>query len=191
MRLILTLIAAALLAGNLSACAPVVAGAAAEGGLMAADRRTSGAFVEDEAIEWKGLKQINDALGDKIHVNVTSYNRNVLLTGEAFDDASKQKAESVVKGIENVRSVTNELVVGMASSMTSRSNDAYLTSKVKTRMLTENKFPANYVKVVTEGGAVYLMGMVTRKEADDAVEIARGTDGVQKVVKVFEYVVVQ
>ena len=191
MRLILTLIAAAILVVNLTACAPVVVGAAAEGGLMAADRRTSGAYVEDEAIEWKGLKQINDALGDKIHVNVTSYNRNVLLTGEASDDTAKQKAESVVKGIENVRTVTNELVVGMASSMTARSNDSYITTKVKSRMLTENKFPANYVKVVTEGSTVFLMGMVTRKEADDAVEIARGTDGVEKVVKVFEYVVVQ
>jgi len=190
MRLILALIAAALLAGNLSACAPVAVGAAAEGGLMAADRRTSGAYVEDEAIEWKGLKQINDTLGDKIHVNVTSYNRNVLLTGEAIDEASKQKAESLARDIENIRSVTNELIVAGASSMTSRSNDSYLTSKVKARMLTENKFPANYVKVVTENSTVYLMGMVTRKEADDAVEIARGTDGVQKVVKVFEYVVV-
>jgi osmotically-inducible protein OsmY len=191
MRLILAMVAAALLAGNLTACAPVVVGAAAGGGLMASDRRTSGAYVEDEGIEWKGEKQINDALGDKIHVNVTSYNRNVLLTGEAYDEASKQKAESVIKGIENVRTVTNEMVVGMASSMTSRSNDSYITTKVKSRMLTENKFPANYVKVVTEGATVFLMGMVTRKEADDAVEIARGTDGVEKVVKVFEYVVVQ
>lgn len=191
MRLILTLIAAALLAGNLSACAPVAVGAAAGGGSMAADRRTSGAYVEDESIEWKGLKQIGDALGDKIHVNVTSYNRNVLLTGEAIDEASKKKAESIAKDIENVRTVTNELIIAGASSITSRSNDSYLTTKVKTRMLTENKFPANYVKVVTENSTVYLLGMVTRKEAEDAVEIARGTDGVQKVVKVFEYVIVQ
>ncbi len=191
MRLILTLIAVTLLAGNLSACAPVAVGAAASGGVMAADRRTSGAYVEDEAIEWKGLKQINDALGDKIHVNVTSFNSNVLLTGEAIDEASKQKAESVVKGIEHVRSVTNELVIAGASSITSRSNDSYLTTKVKTRMLSENKFPVNFVKVVTESATVYLMGMVTRKEAEDAVEIARGTDGVEKVVKVFEYVVLE
>jgi osmotically-inducible protein OsmY len=191
MRLILALIATALLAGNLTACAPVVVGAAAQGGLIAADRRTSGTYVEDEAIEWKGLKQIGDALGDKIHVNVTSYNRNVLLTGEVIDEAGKQKAESIAKGIENVRTVTNELIIAGASSMSSRGNDSFLTSKVKTRMLTENKFPANYVKVVTENSTVYLMGMVTRKEADEAVEIARGTDGVQKVVKVFEYVVVQ
>lgn len=191
MRVIFNLLVVAILAGNLSACAPVVVGAAAEGGAMAADRRTSGAFVEDEAIEWKGLKQTNDALGDKIHVNVTSYNRNVLLTGEAIDEASKQKAEAIVKAIENVRTVTNELAIAGVSSLTSRSNDSYLTSKVKTRMLTENKFPVNYVKVVTENSTVYLMGMVTRKEAEDAVEIARGTDGVQKVVKVFEYVVLE
>lgn len=191
MRLILSLIAAAILAGNLSACAPVAVGAAASGGVMAADRRTSGAYVEDEAIEWKGLKQISDALGDKIHVNVTSYNRNVLLTGEATDEAAKQKAGSIVKELENVRSVTNELTVGLPSSIASRSNDSYLTSVVKTRMLTENKFPVNYVKVVTEAATVFLLGLVTRKEADDAVEIARGTEGVEKVVKVFEYVVVQ
>jgi len=190
MRLRLTRIAAARLAANLSACVPVAAGAAAEGGLIASDRRTSGAYVEDEAIEWKAVKQINNTLGDKAHVNVTSYNRNVLLTGEVADEAAKQKVESLIKGIENVRTVTNELTIGMLSSITARGNDSYLTSKVKARMLAENKFSANYVKVVTEAGAVYLMGLVTRKEADDAVEIARGTDGVEKVVKVFEYVVV-
>lgn len=191
MRFTLTLIAAALMAGNLSGCVPVVAGGAATGGLMAADRRTSGAYVEDEAIELKAESRINEKLGDKIHANVTSFNRNVLITGEAIDEPSRQSAEAVVKGVENVRNVTNELGIAGASSFSSRSNDAYLTSKVKTRMLTENKFPANYVKVVTENSTVYLMGMVTRKEAEDAVEIARGTDGVQKVVKVFEYVVIE
>src|SRR5574343_592842 len=109
MRLILTLLAAAMIAGNLAACAPAAVGAAAGGGVMAADRRTSGAYVEDEAIEWKGLKQIGDALGDKIHVNVTSYNRNVLLTGEAIDEASRKRAESIAKDIQNVRNVSNEL----------------------------------------------------------------------------------
>jgi osmotically-inducible protein OsmY len=191
MRLLITLIAAALLAGNLAGCVPVVAGGAAAGGLMAADRRTSGAYVEDQEIEIKGEKRISDKLGDKIHVNVTSFNRNVLITGEAIDEASKQTAESIVKEIENVRSVTNELIIGGASSLSARSNDSYITSKVKARMLSENRFPATYVKVVTEDSTVYLMGMVTRKEAEDAVEIARGTEGVQKVVKVFEYVVVE
>jgi osmotically-inducible protein OsmY len=191
MRLLITLIAAALLAGNLAGCVPVVAGGAAAGGLMAADRRTSGAYVEDQEIEIKGEKRISDKLGDKIHVNVTSFNRNVLITGEAIDEASKQTAEGIVKEIENVRSVTNELIIGGASSLSARSNDSYITSKVKARMLSENRFPANYVKVVTEDSTVFLMGMVTRKEAEEAVEIARSTDGVRKVVKVFEYVVEQ
>ena len=191
MRLLLALITTVMLAGNLSGCAPVVAGGAAAGGLMAADRRTSGAYVEDQGIEIKAESRISEKLGDKIHVNVTSFNRNVLITGEAIDENTKQTAESIVKNIENVRSVTNDLIIAGASSMSSRSNDSYLTSKVKTRMVTENRFPANYVKVVTENSTVYLMGMVTRQEADDAVEIARGTDGVQKVVKVFEYVVVE
>src|SRR3989338_3386353 len=191
MRLLLALITTVMLAGNLSGCAPVVAGGAAAGGLMAADRRTSGAYVEDQGIEIKAESRISEKLGDKIHVNVTSFNRNVLITGEAIDENTKQTAESIVKNIENVRSVTNDLIIAGASSMSSRSNDSYLTSKVKTRMVTENRFPANYVKVVTENSTVYLMGMVTRQEADDAVEIARGTDGVQKVVNVFEYVVVE
>jgi osmotically-inducible protein OsmY len=169
----------------------VVAGGAAAGGAMAADRRSSGTYVDDEGIEWKTLTEINNALGDKIHVNVTSYNRNVLLTGEAFDEAAKSKAESIAKDVQNVRNVTNELAIAPASSLTARSNDSYLTSLVKAEMIKENRFPANYVKVVTENSVVYLMGMVTRKEAEDAVEIARSTDGVRKVVKVFEYVVEQ
>lgn len=185
------LLALALLGLNLSACAPAVVGGAAAGGLAAADRRTSGAYLEDESIEWKALKRIYDALGDKVHINATSFNRNLLLTGEVSDDKARQQAETIAKAIENVRNVTNELVIGPPSSLASRSNDTYLTSMVKARILKENRFPANYVKVVTENGVVYLMGMVTRKEADDAVEIARNTDGVQKVVKVFEYIVVE
>lgn len=184
------LILIALLCANLSGCFAAAAGGVATGGVMAADRRTSGAYIEDESIEWKTLKSLNDALADKIHVNVTSYNRNVLLTGEAADEAARSKAEALAKEVDNVRSVTNELSIGPASSLTSRSNDTYLTSKVKAHMVTANRFPPNYVKVVTEDSVVYLMGMVTRKEAEDAVDIASHTDGVQKVVKVFEYVVV-
>lgn len=191
MRSLTLPILAAILSLQLSACVPVVAGGAAAGGLAASDRRTSGAYLEDEGIEWKAIKHFNEQLGDRIHANITSYNRNVLLTGEAIDEATKQKAEAIARNIENVRNVTNELAIAGASSMTSRSNDTYLTSMVKARMLSENRFPANYVKVVTENSVVYLMGMVTRKEADDAVDIARNTDGVQKVVKVFEYVVVE
>lgn len=188
MRLITQLLLAAAVCTTLSGCFPVVAGGAAAGGLAAADRRTSGAYVEDEAIEWKTNNRIKDMLGDKIHINVTSYNRNVLLTGEAIDEDSKTKAETLAKGVENVHLVTNELQISGASALTSRSNDAYLTTKVKSSFLTENRFPANYVKVVTENSVTYLLGIVTHKEADDAVEIARGVDGVQKVVKVFEYI---
>ncbi len=183
-----SILAITLVSSTLSGCFPVVAGGVAAGGLMAADRRTSGAYIEDQSIEIKIEKNIMDQLGDNIHINVTSYNRNVLLTGEALDEATKNKAESIAKVTENVRSVTNEIAVAMISSISSRSNDSYLTSKVKGSMISENRFPSNYVKVVTENSVVYLMGMVTHKEADDAVEIARGTDGVEKVVKVFEYI---
>ena len=154
---------------------------------MAADRRTSGIYVEDENIELKAVKKMETNLGEYAHVNVTSYNRNVLLTGEVPDDATKAKAEALLKEIENVRAITNEIVVGPKSSLSSRSNDTYITSKVKTKFVTENQFPANYVKVVTENSVVYLMGIVNKTEADAAVEIARNTDGVTKVVKVFEY----
>jgi osmotically-inducible protein OsmY len=191
MKSINQLLLAIAICSALTGCVAVVAGGAAAGGAMAADRRSSGTYVDDEGIEWKTLTEINNALGDKIHVNVTSYNRNVLLTGEAFDEAAKIKAESIAKDVQNVRNVTNELAVAPATSLTSRSNDSYLTSLVKSEMVKENRFPANYVKVVTENSVVYLMGMVTRKEAEDAVEIARSTDGVRKVVKVFEYVVEQ
>ena len=170
-----------------AACVPIVAGGAAAGGAVAVDRRTSGIYVEDENIELKAVKYVETALGENTHVNITSYNRNVLLTGEAPDLETKAKAEAFVKGIENIRAVTNEIVVGPKSSISSRSNDTYLTSKVKTQFVTENKFQANYVKVVTENSAVYLLGIVNKAEADAAVEIARNTSGVEKVVKVFEY----
>jgi len=183
----LSLLAIALLT-SLSACAPAVVGGAAAGGVMAADRRTSGAYVEDEAIEWKANIRIHEALGDKVHINITSFNRNVLLTGEAIDETSRARAEGITKDIENVRHVTNEVRIAGASSLASRSNDAYLTSKVKALIVKENRFPANYVKVVTENSVVYLLGMVTQQEADEAVNIARSVGGVQKVVKVFEYI---
>jgi osmotically-inducible protein OsmY len=191
MKLPNQLLLAVAICSALTGCVAVVAGGAATGGVMAADRRSSGTYVDDEGIEWKALTEINNTLGDKIHVNVTSYNRSVLLTGEAFDEATKNRAESIAKDVQNVRNVTNELAIAPASSLTARSNDSYLTSLVKAEMIKENRFPANYVKVVTENSVVYLMGMVTRKEADDAVEIARSTNGVRKVVKVFEYVVEQ
>jgi osmotically-inducible protein OsmY len=177
-----------LMATQLTACLPAVVGGAAAGGVMAVDRRTSGIYIEDQGIEIKAEKNIKDQLGDKIHVNVTSYNRNVLITGEADDETTKAKAEAIVKAVDNVKHVTNELAIDMKSTISNRNNDAYVTSKVKARMLKEGRFPANYVKVVTESSVVYLMGLVTKQEAQDAVEIASGTDGVYRVVKVFEYI---
>ena len=181
-----TLILATALSTQMAACVPVVVGGAAVGGSMAADRRTSGTYIEDQAIELKASKAIGDSLKDKVHANVTSYNRQVLITGEAWDEASKKKAESLVKPIENVLSIQNHLAIGPNSSLSTRTNDTYITSKVKANFLKENKFAANLVKVVTENGTVYLLGLVTHKEADDAVEIARSISDVKTVVKVFE-----
>ena len=178
----------AALGRQLTACVPVVAGGAAAGGLMAADRRSSGAYIEDQEIELKASKAIDDSLKSNVHANITSYNRHVLITGEVSNEANKAKAESLVKPIQNVNSINNQLVIGANSSISARSNDAYITSKVKTNFLTENKFAANHVKVVTENGTVFLLGLVTHKEGDDAAEIARTTSGVKKVVKDFEYI---
>lgn len=188
MKLILKLLAITLLTSHISACVPVVVGGAAAGGAMVADRRTSGTFVEDENIELKATKNIYDTLGEASHVNITSFKGNVLLTGEVPDEKTKQKASSIAQGIENVKSVTNELTIGPKTSISSRTNDTYITSKVKAQFVSENRFQANFVKVVTENSVVYLMGYVTQKEAEDAVEIARNTGGVSSVVKVFEYI---
>jgi osmotically-inducible protein OsmY len=176
------------LAAQLAACVPAVIGGAAAGGAVAADRRTSGIYVEDEGIELKAVKKMETNLGENAHVNVTSYNRNVLLTGEVPDDAAKAKAEALLKEIDNIRAVTNEIVVSPKASLSSRSNDTYLTSKIKTKFVTENQFPANIVKIVTENSVVYLLGIVNKTEGDAAAAIASNTDGVAKVVKVFEYI---
>ncbi|CAG0974929.1 Osmotically-inducible protein Y [Methylophilaceae bacterium] len=183
------LVAAVLVSSQLVACFPAVVGGAAAGGVMAADRRTSGIYIEDQAIELKAKKMIIDNIGAaNINVSVTSFNLNVLLTGEAIDEATREKAERAARSIDNVKTVTNELAISEKSGLGTSASDTYITSKVKANMVKENLFPANYVKVVTENSIVYLMGMVTRKEAEDAVEIARGISGVEKVVKVFEYI---
>jgi osmotically-inducible protein OsmY len=183
-----TLILVAALGTQLTACVPVVAGGAAAGGLVAADRRSTGAYLEDQEIELKAEKAISDNLKENIHANVTSYNRRVLITGEVSNEANKAKAESVVRPIQNVNRINNQLVIGANSTISSRTNDTYITSKVKTKFISENKFAANLVKVVTENGTVFLMGMVTHKEGDDAAEIASKVSDVKKVVKDFEYI---
>jgi osmotically-inducible protein OsmY len=183
----LKLMTTLILASQIAACVPVVVGGAAAGGAMASDRRTSGVYIEDENIELKTTKSINDALGESSHVNITSYKGNVLLTGEVTNENAKSQAENLVKATASVRNITNELIIGPKSSIGSRANDAYLTSKVKAQFVSENRFQANHVKVVTENSVVYLIGFVTQQEAEAATEIARNTSGVNKVVKVFEY----
>ncbi|MCW5664933.1 MAG: BON domain-containing protein [Piscinibacter sp.] len=181
---------AALAASSLfSACAPLLVGGAVVGTtLVVADRRTSGTQVEDQGIELKTLSRVREAIGDRGHVNATSYNRMLLLTGEVASEADKAAVEQNVARIENVRSIVNELGVMGATSLTSRSNDTILTSKVKASFVDAKDLQANAFKVVTERGVVYLMGRVTEREATRASEIARGVGGVQKVVRVFEVV---
>ena len=165
----------------------MIAGAAGGAAMVATDRRTAGAQVDDEAIELKIVTRANELYGDRIHLNVTSFNGVVLLTGEAPDQGAWASLGNLAKGTEKVRVVHNELVVAPPSELGSRSNDAFITSKVKARMLEAAKFPPNAVKVVTERGVVYLMGIVSRAEGQAAGEVAATTEGVQRVVKVFEY----
>ena len=184
------LLAAAALAAVLPALQGCITAAAVGAGtvaLMVDDRRTTGVYVEDENIEWKVLARVNSDF-KAAHVNGTSYNRKVLLTGEAPTEEMKKAIEDAVKAMPEVKSVVNELVVAGNSSIASRGNDSLITSNVKARMVGNGKFSTNHVKVVTEAGAVFLMGIVTQAEGEAAVEIARSTSGVSRVVKVFEYV---
>jgi osmotically-inducible protein OsmY len=187
--MLLTALATSMLLG---ACAPLIVGGAMLGGtLMVTDRRTSGAQVEDQAIELKAMNRVREVLGDRGHVSSTSYNRLVLITGEVASDADKAAVEQAVQRVENVRSIVNELEVSGSSSLTSRSNDAILTSKVKAAFVDAKDIFANVFKVVTERGVVYLMGRVTEREANRASELARSVSGVQKVVRVFETITEQ
>lgn len=172
----------------LTGCFPIVAGGMGAGVLMADDRRTSGIYIEDERIEFKVQSQASK-LGDKVHVNAVSFNRLVLITGEVPDEATKAKVEKLAAEVDNVKRVQNELAVGRPSTLGERSNDVYLTTRVKARFVSEanKRFSANHVKVFTEAAVVYLMGLVSKEEAAAAAEIAAGTSGVKRVVKVFEY----
>jgi osmotically-inducible protein OsmY len=181
------LLATCIAVGLLSACAPLLMGGAVVGGtLMVSDRRSSGAQVEDQAIELKSLNRVREAIGDRGHVSTTSYNRLVLITGEVESEADKAAVEQAVTRVDNVRSIVNELAVMGSTSLTSRSNDTILSGKVKASFVDAKDIFANSVKVVTERGTVYLMGRVTEREAGRATEVARGVSGVQKVVRVFE-----
>ena len=181
----LTVLAAAM--PLLQGCFPLAVTGVAAAGFMASDRRTTGTYIEDEGIEWKVLGRLRERFPGA-YVNATSFNRRVLLTGEAPNEEAKKRIEDAVRSIENVREVTNELQVAGASSIASRGNDALVTSNVKARMVNNGRFSPQHVKVITEASVVYLMGLVTQQEGDAAVEIARTTSGVNRVVKVFEYI---
>jgi osmotically-inducible protein OsmY len=171
----------------LGACAPLLIGGAMVGtALSVADRRTGGAQVEDQAIELKAIPRLREAVPAEANISVTSYNRTVLITGEAPTEAARVAAEQAVARIENVRATVNELAVMGSTTLAARSNDAILTSKVKAALVDAKDLQANVFKVVAERGTIYLMGRVTEREANRAAEIARGTSGVGKVVKVFE-----
>jgi len=173
---------------TLSACAPVIVGGAVMGGMSASDRRTLGAQVEDEGIETRAAKSIAQNLGERVHVNVTSYNRQVLLTGEVPNEQDKQLVERVVSHVENIRGIFNELTVLGHSTLTQRSSDALVTGRVKAGLIDTKDLSASAFKVTTERGTTYLMGRVTAREADRATDIARNTSGVQKVVRRFEMI---
>lgn len=187
-RILVCVLAASM--GVLQGCAGVVVAGGATGAAVAHDQRTAGSVLEDQAIELKIANAIRSdkELNDQSHINVTSYNGLVLLTGEAPTDALRKRAEEHARNTQKVRKVYNELVLAAPSSLVSRSGDTVLTTKVKTRMVAEKDFDATRIKVVTENGVVYLMGLVSRDKAAIATQIASETGGVQRVVTLYEYV---
>lgn len=172
----------------LQGCFPIVATGVAVGVMTVTDRRTVGTQTEDETIEWKISGRVGERFGDKVHLNVTSYNRKVLLTGEVPNEQTKLDIGEIAAKTENVLVVYNELQVAGISSLTARSSDSYITSKVKTRFIDAGQFSPNRVKVVTEAQVVYLLGIVNENEARSAIYVARTTEGVRKVVNVLEVV---
>jgi osmotically-inducible protein OsmY len=181
-----TLLLSGLLLG-LSACAPLIIGGAVTAVALAEDRRSGGAFVDDENIENRALLKVKTRFSNQVHVNITSYNRHVLITGEATSDAVKRGVEEEIMTVGGIARVYNEMVVGPQTGVMSVTNDSRLTTIVKTRYLEANRFQANHVKVVTEANVVYLMGIVKRSEADAATQLASTTSGVARVVRLFEY----
>jgi osmotically-inducible protein OsmY len=182
LALLLSLAAVLLLAG----CPAAIIGGGAVAYGTIEDRRTSGTMIDDDSIETRIGRSVRERYGENTHVNVTSFNRSVLLTGEVPEEARRAEIEKLAQGAGNVRNITNELQVGTPSSLGARANDSYITTKVKGRILDSNKVNPIHVKVVTEAGVVYLMGIVTEQEAADAVEVARNTGGVVKVVRIFD-----
>lgn len=174
----------------LQGCATAVVTGGAAGASIVHDRRTTGAIIDDQGIEFKASYALfdNDEIYDQSHINVTSFNGIVLITGETLTEELKQQISAEVKAIPKVRRIHNELLIAAPSALTSRSSDAWITSKIKTKLATADDIDPLYVKVVTEHGVVYLMGMLTRAEADQAIGVVTKSAGVQRVVKIFEYI---
>ena len=170
----------------LQGCFPLAATGIGAAALMVDDRRSTGVYIEDENIEWKARGRLIDRFKDT-HVNVTSFNLTVLVTGEVPSEQTKTEVADAIRAIPSVKNVVNELVIGGNTAYTARANDTLITTNVKTRFINNGKFSINHVKVVTESGTAFLMGIVTREEAEAATELARNTGGVSRVVKVFEY----
>jgi osmotically-inducible protein OsmY len=187
-KAVLTAAVMASLLVSLQGCVAVVAGGMVAGAVATTDRRTLGAQTEDKAIAVKAETRLPQIVGDAGHVNINSYNRKVLLTGEVRDEAMKRAVENEVRSIANVDNVINELEVAGPSSYTSRSSDTLITSKVKLSLADKKTVSANSFKVVTERGNVFLMGMVTQREGNIAADIAKGVSGVMRVTKIFEYI---
>ena len=167
-------------------CAPLMVGGVVATGVVATDRRTAGSQLEDEGIELKVASAINKELGERVHLNVTSYNRRVLLTGEVRSEADRERATALARSQENVKDVVNDLAIAAPSSLTQRTKDTVTSGQVKAAFIDAKDLQSNAVKVVTERGIVYLMGRVTPREAQRATDITRGIGGVAKVVRVFE-----
>lgn len=190
MKKLVQIALAGLVLSQLQGCATaVLGGAAATGSAVALDRRTAGVFVGDQEIELRAQNRLSEAFPkNAANISTTSYNRQVLLTGQVQDESTRTRAGEIVKAVPDVRAVYNELSVSGATSLTSDANDTAITSKVKARMLRDERVPGTKIKIVTEVAIVYLMGLVSKDEAMIATEIARTTSGVTKVVTLFEYI---
>lgn len=187
-KLISALLLGATVLPALQGCFPIVAAGVTTGVLAAFDRRSVGTQTEDETIEWKASARVREKLGDKAHINFTSYNRKVLLTGETISEETKTEIANIVAAIPNVQGTYNEIVVGPISSYSDRSNDSFITTKVKSRSVDNGKYNPVHAKVVSEAGVVFLLGLLTQPEADAAIDVARTTAGVKKVVNLFEII---
>jgi osmotically-inducible protein OsmY len=174
--------------GLASCAAPLMFGGVLGTAMVASDRRTTGIQVEDEGIEQRGASAIRENFGSKEHINITSYNRQVLITGEVSNDTVRRQVEQLIGQVQNVRAVVNELAIGPASSFGDRSSDTVLVGKVKAAMVDSEDVFANVFKVVGERGTIYLMGRVTQREGQRATDVVRGVSGVKRVVRVFEYI---